>query len=235
MNSDTPTTVPAEGAGASASTRPLGSWLRAADRALSIEFARALDGEHLDRRDWMILSAIAGSVDIPPLSARIHRGGKRVRGLVDRGWLTSTDDGLQLTDAGRAAHEHLTGIVDGIRSRVIQAVGDDDYATTIASLEAITREFGGDVDERGGRMWGARRGFGPRRFGPHGHGFGPRPAHAHGHPFDGHPFDGHAQHGGHRCGPHGRRHDDGRPTGEQAYERGFTAGFAAGRAAADAA
>lgn len=225
MNSDTPTTDPASGAGALTSTRPLGSWLRAADRALSIEFARALDGEHLDRRDWMILSVIAGSVDIPPLSARIRRGGKRVRGLVDRGWLTSTDDGLQLTDAGRAAHERLTGIIDGIRSRVIQAVGDADYATTIASLEAITREFGGDVDERGGRMWGARRGFGP-----HGHGFSPWPAHAHGHPFDRHPL-----HGGHRCGAHGRRDDDGRPTGEQTYERGFTAGFAAGRAATDAA
>jgi Transcriptional regulators len=228
-------------------SRPLGYWLRTADHLISRQFATALEGEGVSRRDWMLLNVIDGSVDAPGLADRLQRGGKRLRRLEDRGWITKTDEGWTLTDEGRTAKARLAEIVDGIRARVADAVSPDDYRTTIASLEAIARELGWDESMRmpfgPGRRF-TRRGFGPR-FGRR-HGFGPDlvPPFAPGF---------HAEDGDEGHGPHGRGHGYGYGYGyehhdhghhsrdhghhghghgchhEHAFERGFEAGFARGR------
>ncbi|RZI94826.1 MAG: hypothetical protein EOO67_03860 [Microbacterium sp.] len=164
-------------------TRPLGFWLRAVDGLLTREFATALAQEGIGRREWMILNVLDGTVDAPHLAEGIQRG-KKVRALVDRGWVEEAEDSWRLTDAGREAKARLGIAVDGIRSRVAGAVGPEAFATTLASLESIARELGWDetrpmpsgADFRHGRRRG--RGFGPgfgrgfigRGFGP---GFGP--------------------------------------------------------------
>jgi len=223
------------------SPRPLGFWLRAVDRLISREFATAFENEDVTRREWMILNVLDGSVEAPGFAARIARG-KKLRSLAERGWVAEGDGAWTLTDEGRAAKARLSEVVDGIRSRVSGAVSDADLATTLASLEAIARELGGDDVEAGfGHPRVGRRGFGPgfgrrgfrpgsgRGFGP---GFGP-------HRFDGQRFPDAPVHGGPgHCGGRGRRHDHG-PDHDHgpghdhghghAYERGFDAGFARGR------
>ncbi|SIT86204.1 MarR family winged helix-turn-helix transcriptional regulator [Microbacterium sp. RU33B] len=226
--------------------RPLGYWLRVVDALLTREFATAFENEEVSRREWMLLSIIAGDVERPGLAERFARKGKKLRSLEDRGWVAQTADGTwSLTDEGRAAKERLGGIVDGLRSRVAGAVPPEDFATTMASLEAIARELGWDDEARMPRHGfgrGGRRGFGPglrpgfgpgHRFGP---GFGPGrefgPGHGDGRgrvfPHDG---DGHGR--GRDCAPHGGHphHGRGGARAEQAYERGFDAGFARGRSA----
>ena len=97
----------------------------------------------------MLLNVVAGDVDAPGFAERLARKGKRLRGLEQRGWVEETGDGTWiLTDEGRAAKERLGAIVDGIRSRVAGAVSPEDFATTLASLEAIARELGWDENER---------------------------------------------------------------------------------------
>jgi len=145
-----------------ASTRPLGFWLRTVDTLISREFAAAFDGEGATRRDWMLLNAVSGDVNVPGFAERFARkGGKRLRGLEQRGWVEETGDGAWiLTEEGAAAKERLGGIVDGIRSRVSGAVAPEDFATTLASLEAIARELG--WDENDSSTWpGFGGGFGP--------------------------------------------------------------------------
>lgn len=218
--------------------RPLGFWLRTVDALLDRAFAEALSDEDVSRRDWMLLNAVDGAADAPGLAERLARRSGRVRRLVERGWITQADDGWALTDEGRAARDRLQALVDGIRERVSGAVSPEDFATTMASLEAIARELGWDesrpIGFGGGRPWGRGfgRGFGPRHgFGPHGH----RPHPGHGFGTHGHPA--HLGHGftDERCAEHsspdrgrGRR---GRGA-DAAFERGFTAGFAQGRGAA---
>jgi hypothetical protein len=208
--------------------RPLGYWLRVVDGLISAEFATAFASEGVDRRDWMLLSVLAGDVDVPPFAAEFARRGKRLRRLDERGWAAEQSDGTwALTDEGRAAKDRLGAIVDGIRERVSGAVSPDDFATTMASLEAIARELGGDDPDA--RAWRGGRRFG-RRFGRRGmSGFehdGPSAPFGPG-PFGPGPF-------GHGHGPHGRRcggqHGHAHP-GERAYERGFEAGLAHGRSA----
>lgn len=223
------------GEGAAFSSRPFGFWLRTVDHLLEREFAEAFAAEGVTRRDWRVLNVIGGDVDAPELLERLR--GKKLRTLDERGWIARTDAGWTLTDEGRAAKERLGAIVDGIRSKVTSAVSEDDYATTIASLEAIARGLGWDGSVRmpRGRGFGRRRGFGPnfgdrRGFGPEGgdrRGFGPDGGH-HGH--------GHGHGGGHgECG-HGRRHGGhaGHRMAQDAYERGFHAGFTHGERRRDA-
>jgi len=207
--------------------RPIGYWLRAADRLISREFASAFAGEDVTRREWMILNVLDGTIEAPHLSERLQRGGKKLRSLAERGWVAEQDGTWTLTEDGRAAKARLSETVEGIRAKVAGAVSDEDFATTVASLEAIVRELGGDADAplpHRGRGFG-RRGFGPGRgFG--GAGFGPGFGERGFGPRFGEP--GHGPHA-HGCDDGHRPHHRGHGHGERAYERGFEAGFARGR------
>ena len=190
--------------------RPLGYWLRAVDGLLTREFATALETEGVTRRDWMLLNVLAGDVDAPEIRERLARKGKRLRGLEERGWVAQQGDGTwSLTDLGRSEKERIGRIVDGIRARVVGALGDDEAYTALTStLEAIAREFGWDESTAGrGRGFGGfgrpgsgpfggpgfrpefrGKGFGPG-FGPgFGRGFGGRPR-----PFDPDIHDGYGR------------------------------------------
>lgn len=167
-----------EPAGTPTERRPLGYWLRVVDSLITREFAAAFEREGITRRDWMLLNILSGDVEAPGFAERLARKGKRLRRLEDLGWAEEQGVGTwTLTDAGREAKERLGDVVSGIRSRVAGAVSPEDYATTMASLEAIARELGwdetGDFPRGGG--WGRRGRFGgPRPFRPDiRFGFGP--------------------------------------------------------------
>lgn len=225
----------------SAPDRPLGYWLRAVDRLLSIEFARALDAEGVDRRDWMLLNAVDGSVDARWSAERLARKSGRVRRLIDRGWIAETDGTWTLTPAGAEAKTRIDGIVDGVRSQVKDAVAPEAYDTTVASLEAMAQALGGTENLRDEHRRGpGRRGFGgPFRPG-FGRGFGGPGSHEHrgrdfghgiGHGYRGFGPDDAACHGHSQGHGHGPAHRKGDRHGERAYERGFDAGYERGRAA----
>ena len=239
------------------SPRPLGFWLRAVDALISREFDTAFADEGATRRDWMLLNALARTVDAPDSGQWLARKGKHLRGLEKRGWADEAGDGTWvLTDEGRAALERLGGVVDGIRRRVADTVAPDDFATTMTTLEAIARELGWDensVPMRGGfgRGFGRDfgRGFGPgfrpgfgRDFGPgfraghehhhgydHGHGFehGPEFAHGRGH---GYGYGYGRTHSDEPCHHehHGRGHGRGSHKDDSHTEHAYERGFDAG-------
>jgi hypothetical protein len=223
------------------SDRPLGYWLRLVDALISREFDIRLAESGADRRDWMLLNVIDGTY----AWARAPRG-KRMRRLEERGWIEQNGSGdWTLTDAGREMKDRLGKAVSGIRERVSRAVSPEDYATTIASLQAMARELGGaeEHDSYPGHGFGR---FGRGRHGhPFGHGF--RPGFGRGftpgfRPGFGPAFeadddarhcDSGRDHGAHRNGHRrGKHHHGEHRHGERAYERGFDAGFARGRESA---
>jgi hypothetical protein len=184
---------------------PLGFWLRAVDGLITREFAAAFDGEPVDRRDWMILNALDGSVDeslAERVRERLARRPKRLVRLAELGWIASSEGRWTLTEEGRAAKDRLASRVDDVRRRVAGAVSDEDFATTRRTLEAIARDLGGDDPQA---LRAAARG--PRGFGRHGHGHRRNRNHGHGHGFghgQGHGFGhghgyghGHQEHEGH--------------------------------------
>lgn len=220
-NDNTDTAEPPE----SAVPRPLGYWLKAVDRLIDREFETAFADLDATRRDWRLLNVIGGDVTDERLLAKLDARPHRLLPLVERGWVAGEPGAWTLTDAGRDALDTLGERVSAIRSRVGGAVSSEDYATTLASLEAIARELGwseadadawrraGRAGRRGRGPWGMRPGPGFRRFGrpPFGSGFGPgfgrdfgpgedddctHPGHAHGHRHPGREHEGHG-HGDH--------------------------------------
>ncbi|WP_430647077.1 hypothetical protein [Agromyces sp. GXS1127] len=153
--------------------RPLGFWLKVVDRRIAAEVDAAFADQEADLRDWRRLNLIAGEVRDERLEARLAARPHKLDDLVERGWVAGEPGTWSLTDAGREALDALTERVQVVRDRVRSAVSDEDYATTIASLEAIARELGWDESspEPRGRRGRRRPGFGGG-FGP---GFGPAP------------------------------------------------------------
>lgn len=198
--------------------RPFGYWIKAVDRLMSAEFATAFESEGATRRDWRLLNVIDGSA---PAVRPLHPG--KLRGLVERAWVTKDGDGWTLTDEGRAAKERLGAVVDGIRAQVADAVSPDDFDTTVATLEQIARTFGWDENtplprgRRGETHRGEHHGHaehhghGRRHGAPfgRGHGFGPGFRRDFGHDFS-RDADAHECQHPHAHGEgHGRSH--GRP------------------------
>ena len=196
------------------SPRPLGYWLRVIDRRLDDAMRELFAADGLTRRDWRRLNLVAGTVSDPRLSEKLAARPERVQPLVDRGWVDGGPGAWRLTEAGEAARASLHERVSSLRARVAGAVSPEDFATTLASLEAIARELGWSEGERMPRRHG--RGFGRRR---HGEGFSHR--HHGEHDAEGHGEDFGRRHHGEGFGNrhHGERHGD-RPNGRECGEHG---------------
>lgn len=139
------------------SARPIGYWLRAIDRRLDDRMRELFTAEGLTRRDWRRLNLIGGTVVDARMTERLAARPERVAPLVERGWVTGEPGAWTLTEAGEAARETLLERVATLRGEVAGAVNPEDFATTLASLEAIARTLGWSEDERMPRRHG--RGF----------------------------------------------------------------------------
>ncbi len=202
--------------------------VRAVDRALWHDRARALAADGIRPREARLLRALA-SEQAAELLTRLRQhphGGKGLRRLAERGWIAETDGTWSLTDAGRDAADGLRRHAEQFDARLHEAASAEELAAAGATLDAVARALGAPDDLDDGDHPRHRRGFGPRghRFGPHQHGFVP-----------GGPGFGRGIH--HHAGPDGegcRDHSPRQRAAEGAYERGFAAGFSAGRSAASA-
>jgi hypothetical protein len=186
------------------SPRPLGYWLRVIDRRLDDAMRELFAADDLTLRGWRLLNLVAGTVSDPRLNEKLAARPERVRPLVDRGWIDGEPGAWRLTEAGEAARASLHERVSSLRARVAGAVGPEDFATTLASLEAIARELGWTEGERMPRRQG--RGFGRRH-----------PGEGFGHRHDGeHDAEGHGEHFGRRLHGEGfgHRHHHGEHPGE---------------------
>jgi hypothetical protein len=116
--------------------KPLGWWLRHVHELLESSMARALDTESLTRRHWQVLNTIALGARTPEeVGAAMAPFGSttsQVADLRDRGWVTETGE---LTAEGREAHARVEARVTAFRSSVTDGVSDEDYRTTIRTLE----------------------------------------------------------------------------------------------------
>jgi len=77
--------------------------------------------------------------------SRASRVEATIADFVERGWVTLSGDRnevVELTDAGRAAHESARERIQGLRTSMTSGISEADYATTIATLEAMARNLG---------------------------------------------------------------------------------------------
>ena len=82
----------------------------------------------------------------PPWWPRRNRRGHRIQRVladfVERGWVWFDGDRATLTDEGRAAHDAAFERVETVRAELVNGIPEADYATTMATLEAMARNLG---------------------------------------------------------------------------------------------
>lgn len=198
--------------------RALAHRLTAVGHALHHRLFEQLRESDLDPRTIAILSVIDGRLDVPWVSDRISRGGKRVAALAERGWIVRVDDAWALTDEGRA----ILNRVDADRAALLADLPADELAQLNTSLDAVSEALGVDATASGPRGFrGGRGGFGPG-FGPgFGRGFGPGFGPAFPGRGDGERGAfGHGEHGGPRGGRNGERAEFSSGDGHGAHRDG---------------
>lgn len=136
-NPDSPT--------AGALRRPIGWWLKEADAQLDAAFDRALDETPVNRRGWQVLSSIArragGEADLAEALAAfespvaVH---DILTDFVSRGWVTSVEDELCLTEEGSRQYAAITPLVTQVRQLVGAALPPDDYVELVRLLQRLT-------------------------------------------------------------------------------------------------
>ncbi len=130
--------------------RPIGWWLKEADRQLDSAFERALEGQGSDRRSWQVLASLtrrpesrAGLVDLlSPFDPPTVVAGV-VADLTERGLVEETAGLLRLTEAGRHVHEALSVPVADVRRRVGELLPGEDYSTLLRLLGRLTEGLAG--------------------------------------------------------------------------------------------
>lgn len=124
--------------------KPLGWHLRHVHKLLESSMAQALDAESLSRRHWQVLNTIALGARTPEeVGAALAPFGETAHQLADlrtRGWVAENGE---LTDAGRAAHTRVEARVQAFRTTVTDGISDDDYRTTIRTLERCAANLEG--------------------------------------------------------------------------------------------
>jgi len=73
---------------------------------------------------------------------RRHRIHRVLAEFVERGWVWFDGDRATLTDEGRAAHDAAFERVQTVRAELVNGIPEADYATALATLEAMARNLG---------------------------------------------------------------------------------------------
>jgi DNA-binding MarR family transcriptional regulator len=133
--------------------RPIGWWLKEANRRLDGAFDRALEGQGSDRRRWQVLASLARRPESParlvellsPFDPPAVVSGV-VADLTDRGLIEEAAGLLRLTESGRRVHEALSGPVAGVRRQVRESLPGEDYATLLRLLGRLAEGLAGNSD-----------------------------------------------------------------------------------------
>lgn len=134
------------------SERPIGFWLRLVDRLIDERFASILEEHGVTRRQWQLLGVLrrspasAAELDeavAPFLTEEGETSSDSLGELVESGWVAREGEArFVLTELGQDAFGRLADVVDATRELVAEGVAEEDYATTLATLERMARNFG---------------------------------------------------------------------------------------------
>ena len=137
-----------------AAQRPIGFWLKLVDNLIDESFASTLDEHGVTRRQWQLLNVLSrGPADIEALDAAVapflssddgESSVEHLDELLDSGWVFIEHDRYSITERGAESFERLSAVVAGIRETISAGLSDEQYATTVASLETMARNLGWD-------------------------------------------------------------------------------------------
>ena len=132
--------------------RPIGFWLKLVDRMIDERFASTLEEHGVTRRQWQLLTVLSrGGATVDQLDTAVapflsnvdnESSTEHLGELIESGWVTSTETGLQITDRGLTAYTRLAEVVEANREIATEGISTEDYNTMVATLERVARNLG---------------------------------------------------------------------------------------------
>ena len=136
--------------------RPIGFWLKLADRLIDEQFAATLDEHGITRRQWQLLNVLArGSATVEQLDAAVapflepatvdaaaESSVEHLTELIESGWVDATATGYETTERGSAAYNRLAEVVNANRAKASEGVTEQEYRDTIDVLERLAVNLG---------------------------------------------------------------------------------------------
>lgn len=128
------------------SERPIGYWLKAADRAITARVDAVQRAEGVTRLEWQVLNTIfeAGRCSPEQIVATLHMFLDRptldtlLTGFRDRGWLQGDTGGeIALSEAGRQAHARILARQQEVRQQLMRGISAEEYTTVVRVLQRI--------------------------------------------------------------------------------------------------
>src|ERR1700712_2203162 len=134
-----------------ADQRPIGYWLRLVDGLIDDQFSTTLDEHGVTRMQWQLLNVLSrGSASVEALDAAVapflvpgeETTLDHLTELIESAWVDATPSGYELTERGHGALDRLTNVVAGQRTDMSAGVSEDQYLTTITTLERMATNLG---------------------------------------------------------------------------------------------
>jgi DNA-binding PadR family transcriptional regulator len=138
--------------------RPIGFWLKLVDRLIDDEFARTLDEHGVTRRQWQLLTILdANPASNEQLSTALRpflhpdaaaeagepaTAEENLEELMESDWVVLEGGYYALTDRGRTLFEKLRVVVGTLRDQAADGVSQEDYETTLLTLERMAGNLG---------------------------------------------------------------------------------------------
>ncbi|MCB9691070.1 MAG: hypothetical protein H6736_04570 [Alphaproteobacteria bacterium] len=127
--------------------RPIGYWIKAADRALDAAITSLHTGAGVDRRGWQVLnqtSISGGQIARVNMHNWFHpmmstlEVDRQLEALEAAGLLRRVGEDVVLTASGVATHAGLAADQEAFRDLLMRNIGRDDYLAAVRVLQAIT-------------------------------------------------------------------------------------------------
>lgn len=135
-----------------ADPRPIGFWLRLVDGLINEQFSKTLDEHGVTRIQWQLLNVLAGggatvaALDTAVRPFLVADGDSssidHLTELIESGWVDATTTGYELTERGHAARDRLSNVVAGQRTDMAVGLTEEEYLTSVRTLERIARNLG---------------------------------------------------------------------------------------------
>ncbi|WP_124727471.1 MarR family winged helix-turn-helix transcriptional regulator [Staphylospora marina] len=135
--------------------KPIGWWLKEADRAITRFSAKKLQELGLNRFQWQVLNVLREQGPVP--ARKIHEQVKlfvdepsfaeMLRRFAGQGWIHLSDEQdpmdqmLSLTPEGEKAHAAAWEKQRQVRERLMEGISDEEYLTVIRVLQKITENL----------------------------------------------------------------------------------------------
>jgi len=129
--------------------KPIGYWLKEADKAISAKVNQNLRKFNLTRSHWQVFNTVVekGETTKTEIIQLLHnffdsaKLDQLIHDFVQRKWMATTNDSdeivIRITEEGKTAYSEILATQQKTRMQLVEGITKEEHATTIRVLKQI--------------------------------------------------------------------------------------------------